>query len=88
MNIFRRKKQWTDKFTSGIAVLGCAPGTCETDLMRPDALVDAVHVILLTGSSAFGGSGNMRSRWPEHTSLPSWANCGGGKAPPSASSPL
>jgi L-aminopeptidase/D-esterase-like protein len=36
------------------AVLGGAPGTRETDLLRPDALVDRVHAILLAGGSAFG----------------------------------
>jgi L-aminopeptidase/D-esterase-like protein len=36
------------------AVLGGAPGTRETDLLRPDAFVDRVHAILLTGGSAFG----------------------------------
>ncbi|MDR2727322.1 MAG: P1 family peptidase [Deltaproteobacteria bacterium] len=41
-------------FTPGISVPGFAPGTRETDLMRPEALVDAVHGILLPGGSAFG----------------------------------
>jgi L-aminopeptidase/D-esterase-like protein len=35
-------------------VLGGAPGTRETDLLRPGAAVDRVHAILLTGGSAFG----------------------------------
>lgn len=39
---------------AGVAVLGGAPGTRETDLLRPDALVDRVHAILLSGGSAFG----------------------------------
>jgi len=43
-----------DGFTPGIAVPGFAPGTRETDLMRPEALADAVHGILLAGGSAFG----------------------------------
>ncbi|HLW48799.1 MAG TPA: P1 family peptidase [bacterium] len=38
----------------GVAVLGGAPGTRETDLLRPDAVVDRVHAVLLSGGSAFG----------------------------------
>ncbi len=41
-------------FTPGLAVPGFAPGSRETELMRPESLVDAVHGILLTGGSAFG----------------------------------
>ncbi len=33
---------------------GGAPGTRETDLLRPENLVDRIHAILLTGGSAFG----------------------------------
>jgi L-aminopeptidase/D-esterase-like protein len=36
------------------AVLGGAPGTRETDLLRLGTVVDRVHAILLTGGSAFG----------------------------------
>ncbi|MHB8730437.1 MAG: P1 family peptidase [bacterium] len=39
---------------AGVAVLGGAPGTRETDLLRPEAMVDRVHAILLSGGSAFG----------------------------------
>ena len=39
---------------AGGAVVGGAPGTRETDLLRPEALVDRVHAVLLTGGSAFG----------------------------------
>jgi L-aminopeptidase/D-esterase-like protein len=35
-------------------VRGGAPGTRETDLLRPGMLVDEVHALLLTGGSAFG----------------------------------
>ncbi len=35
-------------------VRGGAPGTRETDLLRPGSLVDSVHAILLTGGSAYG----------------------------------
>jgi len=38
----------------GVAVFGGAPGTRETDLLRPDASVDRVHAVLLAGGSAFG----------------------------------
>jgi len=40
--------------TGGIDQRGGAPGTRETDLMRPMHLVDKVHAILLAGGSAFG----------------------------------
>ncbi len=39
---------------AGVAVRGAAPGTRETDLLRPENRVDQVHAILLTGGSAFG----------------------------------
>lgn len=35
-------------------VRGGAPGTRETDLLRPGTLVDEVNAVLLTGGSAFG----------------------------------
>jgi L-aminopeptidase/D-esterase-like protein len=38
----------------GVDVRGAAPGTRETDLLRPGNLVEEVHAILLTGGSAFG----------------------------------
>ena len=47
----------------GVDVRGAAPGTRETDLLRPESTVEAVHAILLTGGSAFGldaASGVMR----------------------------
>lgn len=40
--------------TPGIAVPGFAPGSRETELMRPESLVDRVHGITLSGGSAFG----------------------------------
>ena len=43
-----------DGAVAGVAVRGGAPGTRETDLLRPGSLVDRVHAILLTGGSAFG----------------------------------
>jgi len=44
-------------------VRGGAPGTRETDLLRPGNLVERVHAVLLTGGSAYGldaASGVMR----------------------------
>jgi L-aminopeptidase/D-esterase-like protein len=38
----------------GVDVRGGAPGTRETDLMRPTALVDLVQAVVLTGGSAYG----------------------------------
>ncbi len=35
-------------------VRGAAPGTRETDALRPMTLVERVHAVLLTGGSAFG----------------------------------
>ncbi len=39
---------------AGVDVRGAAPGTRETDLLRPDNMVEQVHALLLTGGSAFG----------------------------------
>ncbi len=47
----------------GVDVRGSAPGTRETDLMRPMNLVEKVHAVVLCGGSAFGlaaASGVMR----------------------------
>lgn len=38
----------------GVDVRGSAPGTRETDLLRPMNLVERAHAVLLTGGSAFG----------------------------------
>ena len=43
-----------DGAVGGVDVRGSAPGTRETDLLRPTALVQEVHAILLSGGSAFG----------------------------------
>ncbi len=48
---------------AGVDVRGSAPGTRETDLLRPTNLVDKVNAIVLAGGSAFGldaASGVMR----------------------------
>jgi L-aminopeptidase/D-esterase-like protein len=39
---------------AGVDVRGSAPGTRETDAIRPGRLVQRAHAILLTGGSAFG----------------------------------
>ncbi len=49
---------------AGCDVRGSAPGTRETELLRPGRLVERVHAILLTGGSAFGldaAAGVMRA---------------------------
>ncbi|MCL2757171.1 MAG: P1 family peptidase, partial [Coriobacteriia bacterium] len=38
----------------GVAVLGAAPATRETDLLRSENTVDTVHGLVLSGGSAFG----------------------------------
>ena len=48
---------------AGVDVRGFAPGTRETDAIRPGRLVGRAHAVLLTGGSAFGldaASGVMR----------------------------
>jgi L-aminopeptidase/D-esterase-like protein len=47
---------------AGVDVRGGAPGTRETDLLRPENLVERIHAVFLAGGSAFGldaGSGVM-----------------------------
>src|SRR4051794_7403490 len=39
---------------AGVDVRGSAPGTRETDLLKPTNLVDRVNAIVLSGGSAFG----------------------------------
>jgi L-aminopeptidase/D-esterase-like protein len=39
---------------AGVDVRGGAPGTRETDLLRPENYVDSIHAVLLAGGSAFG----------------------------------
>jgi L-aminopeptidase/D-esterase-like protein len=40
--------------TCGVAARGGAPGTRDTELLRPENTVQQVHAVLLTGGSAFG----------------------------------
>ncbi|MSQ25259.1 MAG: peptidase S58 family protein [Dehalococcoidia bacterium] len=52
-----------DGAVCGVDVRGSAPGSRETDLMRPGNLVQHAHAIVLSGGSAFGldtASGVMR----------------------------
>ena len=39
---------------AGVDVRGSAPGTRETDLLRPSSLVERIHGVCLAGGSAFG----------------------------------
>ena len=51
-------------------VRGGAPGTRETDLLRPGMLVQEVHAILLTGGSAFGlAAADGVVRWLEERGI-------------------
>lgn len=43
-----------DGAVGGVDVRGSAPGTRETDLLRPMNMIKQVHAILLSGGSAFG----------------------------------
>lgn len=43
-----------DGAVAGVDVRGAAPGTRETDALRPGTLVDRAHAVLLAGGSAFG----------------------------------
>jgi L-aminopeptidase/D-esterase-like protein len=43
-----------DSFTAGADVRGGAPGTRETDLLRPENSVERIDAIFLSGGSAFG----------------------------------
>jgi len=43
-----------DGAVAGVDVRGAAPGTRETDLLRPDTTVQRVHAIVLSGGSAYG----------------------------------
>jgi L-aminopeptidase/D-esterase-like protein len=54
----------------GVDVRGSAPGTRETDLMRPVNMVQEVHAVLLTGGSAYGldAAGGVM-RWLEERGI-------------------
>jgi L-aminopeptidase/D-esterase-like protein len=51
---------------AGVDVRGGAPGTRETDLLRPDCMVERVHAVMLGGGSAFGlAAADGVMRWLE-----------------------
>ncbi len=64
----------------GVDVRGSAPGTRETDLMRPVNLVQEAHAVLLTGGSAYGldAAGGVM-RWLEEHGI--GLNVGAGVVP-------
>ena len=43
-----------DGAIAGVDVKGSAPGTRETELLRPMNLVSEIHAVLLSGGSTFG----------------------------------
>lgn len=43
-----------DGAVGGVSVRGAAPGTRETDLLKPGNLIDRAHAVVLSGGSAFG----------------------------------
>ena len=47
---------------AGGDVRGSAPGTRETDLLRPTALVERINAICLAGGSAFGERAQCRAQ--------------------------
>lgn len=52
--------------TGSVEVRGGAPGTRETDALRPGTLVNEVHAVLLSGGSAFGlAAADGVQRWLE-----------------------
>ena len=56
----------------GVAVVGAAPGTRETDLLNPTSTVNEVHAVVLSGGSAFGldsASGVMQWLHEHHYGL-------------------
>ncbi|CAB4898156.1 unannotated protein [freshwater metagenome] len=56
--------------TAGVDVRGGGPGTRETDLLRPENLVQQVHGICLTGGSAYGlAAANGVMHWLESRSI-------------------
>jgi L-aminopeptidase/D-esterase-like protein len=56
--------------TCGVDQRGGAPGTRETDLLRPMHLIAEVHAVLLTGGSAFGlAAADGVVRWLEERQI-------------------
>ncbi|MDP2965647.1 MAG: P1 family peptidase [Pelolinea sp.] len=56
--------------TAGVSQRGGAPGTRETDLLRPMHVVEKIHAILLAGGSAYGldAAGGVM-RWLENKKI-------------------
>lgn len=62
-----------DGAVCGVDVRGGAPGTRETDLLRPENSVERVHAVVLSGGSAFGldaASGVVRFLEERRVGLP------------------
>jgi len=56
--------------TGSVDVRGGAPGTRETDALRPGAAVNEVHAVVLTGGSAFGlAAATGVQRWLEERGI-------------------
>ncbi|MFN3974571.1 MAG: P1 family peptidase [Dehalococcoidia bacterium] len=54
----------------GVEVRGSAPGSRETDLLRPTALIQRVHAVVLAGGSAFGlATADGVMRWLEERGI-------------------
>jgi len=65
----------------GVDVRGSAPGSRETDLLRPTNLVDKVDAIVLTGGSAYGlAAAQGVMTWLEEHNI-GWAVGGGNVVP-------
>ena len=56
--------------TAGVSQRGGAPGTRETDLLRPMHMIEKVHAIVLAGGSAYGldAAGGVM-RWLENKKI-------------------
>ena len=53
-----------DRATCAVAVTGGAPGTRDTDALRPENVVDAVDAVVLSGGSVFGlAAADAVTRW-------------------------
>ncbi|MCB9957110.1 MAG: P1 family peptidase [Rhodospirillaceae bacterium] len=53
-----------DRAVCAVAAAGGAPGTRDTDALRPENLVDAVDAVVLSGGSVFGlASADAVTRW-------------------------
>lgn len=56
--------------TAGVDVRGGGPGTRETDLLRPENLIQQVHAVCLSGGSAYGlAAADGVMRWLAHRGI-------------------